>query len=306
MEAAPEVQRGWFRAELHVAYPPDEDGVVAPVVAGVLGTFQQHRHAGQHRQATGVGDELAAAELVRAPGGEPGGQFGVAGVDHVDRPGPGPFERRVALRGPGQADQHQWGIGGDGAERGGREAPRCAVLGRGCHDRHTAGERGHRLAETRQQVLCHPGGHDASRCSGAGACRACASSAWPTSSRWCSRCALVLRYARLCSFGGTLIPTRSVIVIPYPSNPWYLAGLFVISRIEVTPRSARICAPMPYSRVSTGRPSARFASTVSRSSSWSWYARSLWLSPIPRPSWPRRYTITPRPAAASSAIAARS
>ena len=32
----------------------------------------------------------------------------------------------------------------------------------------------------------------------------------------------------------------------------------------VMPRSTRICAPMPYSRLSTGRPSSRLASTVSR------------------------------------------
>ena len=33
-----------------------------------------------------------------------------------------------------------------------------------------------------------------------------------------------------------------------------MAGLFVISRIVVMPRSTRICDPMPYSRESAGKP----------------------------------------------------
>src|SRR3954453_6789051 len=51
----------------------------------------------------------------------------------------------------------------------------------------------------------------------------------------------------------------------------------------------------PDSRESAGNPSSRFASTVSRPWSCNEYARSLWPRPIPRPSWPRRYTTTPWP-----------
>ncbi len=76
-----------------------------------------------------------------------------------------------------------------------------------------------------------------------------------------------------------------------------MEGLFVIRRIVLTPRSTRIWEPMPYSRESAGNPSSTLASTVSRPSSWSVYARSLWPRPMPRPSWPRRYTTTPRPVA---------
>src|ERR1035441_96828 len=56
---------------------------------------------------------------------------------------------------------------------------------------------------------------------------------------------------------------RSVMSKPKPSRPPYLAGLFVMTRMVVTPRSTSIWAPMPYSRLSTGRPCARLASPVS-------------------------------------------
>ena len=48
--------------------------------------------------------------------------------------------------------------------------------------------------------------------------------------------------------------TRSTISRPKPSRPPRLAGLLVMSRMVVMPRSTRIWAPMPYSRLSTGRP----------------------------------------------------
>ena len=51
--------------------------------------------------------------------------------------------------------------------------------------------------------------------------------------------------------------TRSVMSRPKPSRPPYLTGLFVMRRMVVTPRSTSIWAPMPYSRLSTGRPSSQ-------------------------------------------------
>ena len=45
---------------------------------------------------------------------------------------------------------------------------------------------------------------------------------------------------------------------------------------------------------------------MSRPRSWSSYARSLWVSPIARPSWPRMYRTTPRPSLPTIAIAWRS
>ena len=77
------------------------------------------------------------------------------------------------------------------------------------------------------------------------------------------------------AFGTVARGTRSTISSPKPSRPPYLAGLLVMSRIVVTPRSTRICAPMPYSRESIGSPRSSLASTVSRPSSCSWYARHL-------------------------------
>ena len=72
---------------------------------------------------------------------------------------------------------------------------------------------------------------------------------------------------------------------PKPLIPSIFFGLFVRTRIVVRPRSARICDPIPYSRASAGKPSSRFASTVSSPCSCSSYARSLLSRPIPRPSW---------------------
>ena len=51
---------------------------------------------------------------------------------------------------------------------------------------------------------------------------------------------------------------------PNPLMPEIFRGLFVRTRIVVRPRSARICEPIPYSRASAGKPSSRFASTVSQ------------------------------------------
>ncbi len=39
--------------------------------------------------------------------------------------------------------------------------------------------------------------------------------------------------------------TRSMMCSPYPSSPTRLAGLLVSRRIDRTPRSTRICAPIP-------------------------------------------------------------
>ena len=58
--------------------------------------------------------------------------------------------------------------------------------------------------------------------------------------------------------------SRAEMESPCPSSPARLAGLFVSSRIVRTPRSTRICAPIPYSRGSAGNPSSVLASTVSR------------------------------------------
>src|SRR4029450_11860612 len=58
----------------------------------------------------------------------------------------------------------------------------------------------------------------------------------------------------MCSgFGSIGSGTRSVILMPNPDSPPFLAGLLVSMRIVVMPRSTRIWAPMPYSRLSTGR-----------------------------------------------------
>ena len=66
------------------------------------------------------------------------------------------------------------------------------------------------------------------------------------------------------AFGTISSGTRSTISSPKPSRPPYFAGLFVITRMVVMPRSTRICEPIPYSRESAGKPSSSFASTVSR------------------------------------------
>src|SRR5207248_1191302 len=90
---------------------------------------------------------------------------------------------------------------------------------------------------------------------------------------------------------------------PGDAVPITFRGLFVNSRMSRTPRSCRICAPIPKCRRSGANPSRRFASTVSSPSSCcSLYARSLFNSPIPRPSC-RMYAITPRPASATCRIA---
>ena len=62
---------------------------------------------------------------------------------------------------------------------------------------------------------------------------------------------------------------------PYPSSPVSFRGLFVRMRIVVSPRSARIWLPIPHSRASAGKPSARFASTVSSPFACSSYAAKL-------------------------------
>ena len=54
--------------------------------------------------------------------------------------------------------------------------------------------------------------------------------------------------------GSVWIGTRAEMDSPWPSSPARFAGLFVSRRIVRTPRSTRICAPMPYSRRSTANP----------------------------------------------------
>ena len=78
-----------------------------------------------------------------------------------------------------------------------------------------------------------------------------------------SRSRLVRRYSMFSGLGDGSRGTRSMMSRPKPSRPPYLIGLLVMSRMVVTPRSTSIWAPMPYSRLSTGRPSSRLASTVS-------------------------------------------
>ena len=70
----------------------------------------------------------------------------------------------------------------------------------------------------------------------------------PSAPAWCAGSG--------CSRGWapTRSGTRSTISRPKPSRPPHLAGLLVMSRMVVMPRSTRIWAPMPYSRLSTGRP----------------------------------------------------
>jgi mycofactocin system transcriptional regulator len=90
-----------------VDHPSDQDGVVTAVVPGEGLALQHGAGAGEHRVTGGVGDELAPAELVGSPGGEPNGEVGVLGRDDVHHPAGGPEEDRVALGALGQADQHQ-------------------------------------------------------------------------------------------------------------------------------------------------------------------------------------------------------
>src|SRR5580698_3897021 len=106
--------------------------------------------------------------------------------------------------------------------------------------------------------------------------------------RWPMRSRFVRRYAMFSGLADVCRGTRSVMSRPKPSRPPYLTGLLVMRRMVVTPRSTSIWAPMPYSRLSTGRPCCRLASTVSCPSSCNWYARILWPRPMPRPSCPRR------------------
>ena len=69
--------------------------------------------------------------------------------------------------------------------------------------------------------------------------------------------------------GGTSMGSCSTTLRPKPSMPVILRGLLVRMRMVERPRSARICEPIPYSRASGGKPSCRFASTVSSPFSWS-------------------------------------
>ena len=75
---------------------------------------------------------------------------------------------------------------------------------------------------------------------------------------------LAERYLAFTGLGSISIGTRSTTRRPYPSRATILRGLFVIRRISRTPRSLRICAPVPYSLKSGRKPSFSFASTVSR------------------------------------------
>ena len=64
----------------------------------------------------------------------------------------------------------------------------------------------------------------------------------------------------------------SRVLSAHPASPENFFGLFDMRRMSRMPRSARICAPVPYSRESTGKPSCKFASSVSTPCSCSAYA----------------------------------
>src|SRR5260221_11108537 len=64
-------------------------------------------------------------------------------------------------------------------------------------------------------------------------------------SRWPSLSRLTPRYPAFSLFSGWTMATRSSTRSPYPSSPTILRGLFVMGRMEWSPRSSRICAPMP-------------------------------------------------------------
>src|SRR5688500_11576579 len=55
----------------------------------------------------------------------------------------------------------------------------------------------------------------------------------------------VFRYLRVESLAGISKATASETDNPYPCSPTNFRGLLVRSRIVLTPRSLRICAPMP-------------------------------------------------------------
>src|ERR671919_259906 len=105
--------------------------------------------------------------------------------------------------------------------------------------------------------------------------------------------------------GGTSIGNCSTTLRPKASIPVILRGLFVRILIVESPRSARICDPIPYSRRSGGKPSSRLASTVSSPFSCNSYAFSLARRPMPRPSCVM-YRSTPRSSAPMRASACSS
>src|SRR5581483_4463499 len=122
---------------------------------------------------------------------------------------------------------------------------------------------------------------------------------WPSLSR------LAARYLRFSGCGGISIGTCSVTSSPKACKPDTFFGLFVSSRMVVSPSSLRIWLPIPHSRSSAPKPSARFASTVSSPPSCSSYAFNLFSRPMPRPSC-AMYRSTPRGSSAMSFIAASS
>ena len=124
-------------------------------------------------------------------------------------------------------------------------------------------------------------------------------------SAWRIRTRLVSRYPFENEFARTRTGRRLSTDTPSALRPSTFAGLLVINRMEVTPSSPSMAAATSYFRASSGRPSRRFASTVSAPADCKAYARILLASPIPRPSW-RRYRMTPTPRRAISAWAASS
>ena len=56
---------------------------------------------------------------------------------------------------------------------------------------------------------------------------------------------LARRYASLWGFGACTIGTWSVTDSPWPARPEIFFGLLVRMRMLVSPRSTRICAPIP-------------------------------------------------------------
>jgi len=91
---------------------------------------------------------------------------------------------------------------------------------------------------------------------------------------------LVCRYRRFSGLGAVCDGTRSTMRRPYPVSPENFLGLLDMRRMSLIPRSAKIWAPVPYSRESIGKPSSVLASIVSSPRSWAgggtWAAGGTW------------------------------
>merc|ERR1719453_2947263 len=60
------------------------------------------------------------------------------------------------------------------------------------------------------------------------------------------RSTFVRRYSIFSGLGVVCEGTRSTMRSPYPASPVNFFGLFDMRRMSVMPKSARICAPVPY------------------------------------------------------------